>query len=347
MKTRPNRPIERAAVNAVQTLFESCNCVFQPVALENDFGKDAYVDISAGNHVTGLCVALQIKGGDKYRRARGYAIPLDAEHAAIWRDSTLPVAGIVHDPDTNKLFWCNISQFLAGISGSLPTSIPVSQSNELTANSLAQFERDVGTFSTAGVAGRVLLRLVEADESAKGPLLLDCFAFGRSDPRVLVVLRYLLPSLRGDNLLLAITILSHVTPHPDIFWHSNNWIREGVRQIVRPHLQWTEDEIIRLLNDIPWEHWQRGCEGQSLYMLLKEDPEIERKMERVALRAMDAGEEDAAMCALYLVIYWAGERGANKLAEMVRHTARFTSLNLYNEVVVCLHDSGGYVSLFE
>lgn len=287
------------------------------------------------------------KGGDKYKRAKGYAIPLDAEHATIWRDSTLPVAGIVHDPGKNKLFWCNISQFLAGLTDSLPTSIPVLESNELTANSLAQFETDLGAFATAGVAGRVLLRLVEVAESAKGPLLMDCFAFGRSDPRVLVVLRYLLPSLRGDNLRLAVTILSHVTPHPDIYWHPNNWIPEEVTQIVRPHLQWTEDEIIRLVNDIPWELWQRGCEGQDLYMLLIEDPEIECKMERVALRAIEAGEEDAAWCALYLVIYWAGKMGANKLTQMVRRTARFTSLDLYSELVVCLHDSGGCVSLFE
>ena len=60
MSIRPNRPIERAAVNAVQAFFESCNCIFQPVAGENDFGKDAYVDIGKANQVTGLCVALQI-----------------------------------------------------------------------------------------------------------------------------------------------------------------------------------------------------------------------------------------------------------------------------------------------
>jgi hypothetical protein len=36
---------ERAGVNAVQALFDKCGYVFQPVALDNDFGKDAYVDL--------------------------------------------------------------------------------------------------------------------------------------------------------------------------------------------------------------------------------------------------------------------------------------------------------------
>jgi hypothetical protein len=37
----PNRKTERAGVNAVQALFDKCGYVFQPVALDNDFGKDA------------------------------------------------------------------------------------------------------------------------------------------------------------------------------------------------------------------------------------------------------------------------------------------------------------------
>ena len=41
----PNRKTERAGANAVQALFDKCGYVFQPVALDNDFGKDAYVDL--------------------------------------------------------------------------------------------------------------------------------------------------------------------------------------------------------------------------------------------------------------------------------------------------------------
>lgn len=82
-------------------------------------------------------------------------------------------------------------------------------------------------------------------------------------------------------------------------------------------------------------------------MLLKEDRDIECKMERVALRALNAGTMDAAFTALYLVIYWAGAAGAEKLAQMAQRDHRFEMLSLYNELVACLHDSAGYLCLFE
>lgn len=50
---RPNRPTERAAVNAVTDFFERNRCIMQPVSGENDIGKDAYVDLTEGVRVTG------------------------------------------------------------------------------------------------------------------------------------------------------------------------------------------------------------------------------------------------------------------------------------------------------
>lgn len=72
MKVPENRPIAQAGVIAARAFFEAERCVFQEVGLENDFGKDAYVDqTDAERHLTGLCVALQIKSGAKYRRSDG------------------------------------------------------------------------------------------------------------------------------------------------------------------------------------------------------------------------------------------------------------------------------------
>jgi len=112
MKTRKNRLIERGGVNAVRSLFEASGHVFQEVDLANDYGKDAYVDLVNDNQVTGICVSLQIKSGEKYRRASGYAIPIE-DHDVVWRQSTLPVAGIVYDPASGQLYWESITSFLA------------------------------------------------------------------------------------------------------------------------------------------------------------------------------------------------------------------------------------------
>jgi hypothetical protein len=124
-RVRANRPIERAGVNAARALFEAANYLFHEVPIENDFGKDAYVDLVEARQVTGVCVAIQIKSGDKYRRADGYAIPVE-DHEEVWRQSTLPIAGIVHDTDTSLLYWGSITCFLDKHPTDLPAAVPIS-----------------------------------------------------------------------------------------------------------------------------------------------------------------------------------------------------------------------------
>jgi hypothetical protein len=59
---RSNRPAERAAVNAVTDFFERNYCIVQSISGENDIGKDAYVDLTEGVRVTGVVIAVQVKG---------------------------------------------------------------------------------------------------------------------------------------------------------------------------------------------------------------------------------------------------------------------------------------------
>lgn len=84
-KIPATRTVAREGVNAAQTSFGRYGCVFQEVAQQNDFGKDAYVDIAGERTVTHLCVALQIKSGESFKTARGdYPIPVE-KHAESWR----------------------------------------------------------------------------------------------------------------------------------------------------------------------------------------------------------------------------------------------------------------------
>ena len=78
MKNPPERITAREGINAAQAFFERPGCVFQEGAQQNDFGKDAYVDIGGNGSVSFLCVAIQVKAGVSYRTAKGdYFIPVD------------------------------------------------------------------------------------------------------------------------------------------------------------------------------------------------------------------------------------------------------------------------------
>jgi hypothetical protein len=345
MRVRKNRPIERAGVNAVRALFEACGHVFQEVDLGNDYGKDAYVDLVEDGNVSGVCVSLQIKSGKKYHRASGYAIPLD-EHEEVWRRSTLPIAGIVHDPDSGRLYWGSITSFLAEYAKNPPAAVPISSSNVLTAETLeTQFKPFFRVLARERAAATAVLQICSDREDLQIGALLDCFALGRSDARVFIIIRYLLAMLGGEALRYAVGILAHLTPHPDIRWTKSNWVPEELGKVVAPHLRWRPEEIRQLLSEIGWDEWERGNSGQDLYLILRQDPEVGEKVEQVAVEAMREGDETAAWAALYLAVYWAGEQGPEKYEQLLRIEPELRTLDLIGDLEYALGECG-YVTLF-
>jgi len=344
MKLRKNKVIEREAINATRVFFEANGCIFQEVDTGNDYGKDAYVDFANKGDITGMCAALQIKGGKSYKRKSGYGIPIE-RHLDVWRSSTLPIIGIVYDPEDKCLRWSSISKYLDNIGEDVPSYIPVSADAILTSTTLRfEFKQAIERFSKLHTEHPVV-QLCSKSATLQLAVLYDCFALGRSDARVLIALRYLTKILTGKPLLLAISILSHVTPHPDIMWNKHNWIPKEVTKDVRPHLVWDTQEIWNFLSCVTWNDWQRGNRGEDLYMLLMEDPQIKMKMESVAVAAINVGDEEVAFSALYLTVYWAGNNGVEKYQQMLSKSKDFRKLPLTGELEQILRDCG-YISLF-
>ncbi|MEV7214230.1 tetratricopeptide repeat protein [Kitasatospora cineracea] len=132
-----NRRIERAGVNALRALLEEHDQIVQEIDGGNDFGEDLFVMLTRGGERTGASITVQVKSGDKYKRANGYAIPVDA-HASDWRNALLPVFGVVFDVGSRQLFWVNLTETLES-SKDAPTWIPVPCEQELHAGNLDSF----------------------------------------------------------------------------------------------------------------------------------------------------------------------------------------------------------------
>jgi hypothetical protein len=346
MLLRKNRKIERAGVNAAQSFFERENWIFQPVDLGNDYGKDAYVDASEGQTVTGVCAALQIKSGASFRRASGYAISVE-DHERVWRESPLPVMGIVHDPDTDQLYWCDISQFLRDHPDNLPASVPVSEKNVLNKQSLhGEFLESIRRTAAQSPFARSLLDLCSKSDDLQVASILDCLRASRADPRPLIMVRRLIGSFSGFNFMAALHMLALMTPHPDIIWGPHNRLPEGIRSAVAGTFRWTDGELMHMLSELHWAEWQRGGSGEDLYMLLLEDPDIRLKLRRVLAAVPRAGNEVARWTAMYLLIYWAREHGRDEYEQIVAEIPDVRSLPLARELESILGDVGSVV-LFE
>lgn len=134
---RPNRRIERAGVNALRALLEDHDQLVQEIDGGNDHGEDLYVSFTRNRRRTGHIVAIQVKSGKKYRRAHGYAIPVD-DHFQDWRQSKVPVLGVVYDSESESLYWVNLTKFLGSCNTS-PGWVEVPLKNILDAAHIRGF----------------------------------------------------------------------------------------------------------------------------------------------------------------------------------------------------------------
>ncbi len=285
-----SRREERRAVNASQAFFEDHDLIFQEIDLRNDIGKDAILDLARSGTDAGLSVALQIKGGKKYKRKAGHSIPIDTRLRNIWQNSSLPIFVIVRDVDDGHLYWGSITCMLESASTGAGT-IAVLPDLRLTPDGLPKF-LEAARLECASRRSDPLLNLTSANSGLVQSALFDCLAVGRHDPRYLKLVRHTISTMSDQpTVWTAIHLLAHATSHPDILWHKSNTIPEDVAAEIRESYRWSPNEIAMLLARMPEEGlWSRGTIGQSLYMILVADPSLEWSLERVMLEAFRSDE---------------------------------------------------------
>ncbi len=266
----PQRSVDRQGMLATQTYFESRHHVFQEVAQQNDFGKDAYVDLSQKGEITPLCIALQVKSGLTYRNADGtYAIPV-GNHGAMWRESTIPTFGIVFDPTLKSLFWTDLTRTLTLQRELGRVIVPPSQRLGTPEGDRA-FHQAVRLHALQ--PGRDLAaRLLSTDPHIQFDAVGDAWALGRLSAHALIALRRLVSHLDVEPTRYAIWRLSHAAHHPDILWHGENWLNEETQRTLRLSYQFSPQEAACLMSSVHAEEWQRGGLGQALYHVLACDP---------------------------------------------------------------------------
>ncbi len=169
----------RAAVDAFASWCTRRKWIYQPIDGGNDFGRDGYVDVSRSGSPTGELFSVQVKGGPSWRAAGGYRIPV-GKHRRIWKDSSVPVVGIVHD---ERLRWVNLTNALRD-----------------DPECSAVFVADAARLDAPGQSDALLASVRQRAQdcrwgSAASPLtdqesaIWDCFALARRNAAALVALR--------------------------------------------------------------------------------------------------------------------------------------------------------------
>jgi len=340
---RSNRPVERAAVRAVTAVFENANFLVQPVDGANDIGKDLYVDITEEQRVTGELVAVQVKGGVSYRRKNGYAIPCRIDDLDLWANSTVPIFGVVHDPDDDGLRWINLTAWArAQECPPSPMEAPLDGTFTLSSHTLEALVAEARGF--IAVSGPpALVGLADTNPDIQRAAIYDAFALGRRDPRPLLLLRAAVRYLVDrESLRLAVSVLTLCVGHGDIFWHAGNWLAQEVRDTVRASFDWSYDELCQLLISADPEEYERGGMGQNVYAVVWPGGMAAREgLEDVVLRA----PLESAWPALMMLVDNAGEDALDLYDRLIPSSQSLQEEPAVRELRLILVDHG-YVSMY-
>ncbi len=297
----------REAVLAFESLCTRHRWVFTETPDQSDFGKDGYLDLSHEGRLTGQCIAIQLKGGSSFRRSEGFTIPADGRRRHLWMESTIPVFGIVWDPDDSGLYWLDLTTALRA--DGLEVALRVPRSNRL--------DDDVGSFaeaiwrSTTGTP--VAAAFGSDDEELQDAAVYDCWGLGRRDLRYLVLLRRVMFGLQPAPLDRAIFVLNSCSLNMDNLLDPT-WMSTSDRTEVRSYFRWTTDEAVALLDRVQDEDgFERGSFSSCIYWLIvgpepRGDHFVELA-EAATLRAASVGRLHAAAWGLVLRVYWAGDEG--------------------------------------
>ncbi|MBB3602787.1 hypothetical protein FHT40_002448 [Mycolicibacterium sp. BK556] len=308
-RTRVGHRSERAGINAVRTVLERNGLVVDEVNGRSDYGRDLNVDIVCDGGVTGGIIGVQVKSGPSYFRNGRWVIPASPVEWEYWRSSTVPVIGMVYDPVTETIRWRNLSHlarsrvlvadntYTAERQSDDTASVDVT---EVLNDELFDHFIDRVTGYLAATSDAAYLFLVDLDDEVRRQGVFNCWTLGRHDPRPLLLLRRLLPSLRQRSLIDGVSVLAHATAHPDIFWTPRNWISPPVEDEVRASFRWSVDEVVELIHQIETmddggADWQRGGVGQSLWSILVVDPALCNKLPSAIRAAMEAARTRAAV----------------------------------------------------
>ncbi len=142
---RSSRRIERAGVNALRALLEEHDHIVQEIDGGNDHGEDMIVNFTRGSKRTPYWIAIQVKSGKKYKRVNGYAIPVE-DHFEDWRQSRIPVIGVVYDMKKKELFWVNLTEQLRSVDES-PGWVQIANTSWLNADTVDEFYTEVATYA--------------------------------------------------------------------------------------------------------------------------------------------------------------------------------------------------------
>ena len=264
-------------------------------------------------------------------------------HSEFWRRSTVPVFGIVYDPDDSQIRWVDLTGYLRAHPEQSDGSIPVSGRHTLDQLSFrGAFTNAVRAYAALG-AGDFTLNLLSPDPFQIGAVY-DAWALSRSDPKYLLIMRRFIMDLLPQSLRRAIWLLSHVGSHPNIFWTKDNWIKPETEKQLLPSFRWSSEEIAHMLRAVEHSDYGGGTLGECLDVLLYEDANIVPKLHIAIKLLLEKLDTTQAVRAATLALTHSRDQ-RKQLAILISDYPMLMEHEWFKDIAASIHE-GGNLSLY-
>ena len=268
---------EREGINYVRTVIESANCIFHEIHQENDYGNDAFLELVENNNVRGITLAIQIKSGKSYCSSSECKIPASKNHFEYWRDHSLPVIGIVYDPDEKTAYWYNIKHFLKSNpdrvrEGPYTIHFLKKEINKITKNDFVDFFLPIFLNKPIQLEFERAVRFAENPDFHIHSIGIHALMQGYRDTHdtwdIFFNLLRNRPTEEIDRNL--IYFIAHIPGHHDIFWHKGNILDENIKEELKNKLsELNKGDVIRLFSLMDEDDcFERGSLGQSIEAII-------------------------------------------------------------------------------
>ena len=227
----PNIKTEFQGVRYVQGVVQDNHSIFQSLSRENDQGNDCYIEFVRNGVALNYGVFAQIKSGASYKDNQGYKIPANKAHLNYWNQGLNLTIGIVHDPETGKAFWVDITAYLKSNPQFLQQeyhSIRIDNTNEFSEDQFPFFMehcfRYKDEFTNYENYGRSLEWFADVENPGicyEG--LKSLYSNYRNKRSTWFYIISSFSKIKEEGIRRNILgLLSNYTSNPHTFWHANN-----------------------------------------------------------------------------------------------------------------------------
>ena len=344
-QSRPSRAVGKAGQRAVEAVLEAAGLVVQRVEQDNDIGRDAFVDVVEGGDVTGGVISLQVKSGPSFAHKGNWLLPGDPEDFTLWRESTVPFFGVVHDPASGALRWVDLSTaarisdpylspIVKGPFGRNAVPVPDNNRLDLAAEPFIHAAAE----SVRRFRGLPTAALLSRDPEIVMIGITDVFAVGRHDPDAFLLLGALFHRLPVETRRDALAALAMCTRHPDVYWTRNNWIPETVKAEVRSRTNWTPPDIEAFLGMIDEDGIGRGTIGQDVFHVLEMDRCLADRLFETAVTRQR--QDSVRLWAAVILVYQAQVDAPELVARLLRLAPDLAEQEMFAVLVDHLREWG-------